>query len=88
VQRTEIVYPDASHTLEFEPNHAAFCSDLLHWLDAVKPGSSKAQVPVIPAPVGSDSIADSPSLSVLRLPVAEPGGGSHQPVPQRDRSAQ
>jgi alpha-beta hydrolase superfamily lysophospholipase len=88
VQRTEIVYPDASHTLEFEPNHADFCSDLLHWLDAVKPDSRRAQVPEIQAPVGSDTSADASSVGVLRLPVAEPGGGSHQPVPQRDRSAQ
>ena len=35
--RTLIEYPEAQHTLEFEPNRDQFVSDLLKWLSVVRP---------------------------------------------------
>ena len=36
-QRTLIEYPEAQHTLEFEPDRDQFVSGLLDWLNAVRP---------------------------------------------------
>lgn len=41
-EKRTIEYPEARHTLEFEPNRAAIVDDLLGWLDGMRAGRAQA----------------------------------------------